>query len=266
MQMTRLQPGLLVALSTSIKGNTRYDKIDLETGTIAERGVQIDRWETKRTIDDPNEARAATEIRSRARAIISRACAQSSRFGLLCPLEKRAALERAIDEAQSLAASFNRRARLTRVHVDVILGYVAPDDERAVVSIRREIRELIEDMEQGVRALDPEKIRDSATRAKELVEVLPSDAGVEVMRAVETARDAARVLVRAAKVGAASVDEFAIKQLRRLRYTFLEPNESNGAAAPRAIGADFALRNLDLDFDPTPNLEPESLSSDSVPL
>ena len=52
-EIRTLRPGLLVSMSTQIKGGVQYDKFDLETPHIDTDGVQRARWETRRIITDP---------------------------------------------------------------------------------------------------------------------------------------------------------------------------------------------------------------------
>src|SRR5262249_16783864 len=148
-----LRPGLLVSLKTSIRGNIRYDHRDIALDHLTEDGSQLARWETERTISDPAEFEAATKVRSKVRSVISGVCALSA-FGLLCPENSTNDLDTAITEARRLAEEFNATAKLTRVRFDVLAGLIAPDDVGAVRAINSEVRELLADMDEGVRNFD----------------------------------------------------------------------------------------------------------------
>ena len=89
MQTSILRPGLLVSLRTSIKGNVRYFTTELEKEHITEEGEERARWETERTVRDPEEQKRALKARSLARSAVQTVCSHSD-FGLLCLVRKTA--------------------------------------------------------------------------------------------------------------------------------------------------------------------------------
>jgi len=108
MQATTLRPGLLVALSTRVTGNVTYTRRDIDFGRVSPvNGALISKWETERTVTNPEEADAASKARGKCRTLISSVCAQSE-FGLLCPEDDAGKLDRAIAEAREVAAVENR--------------------------------------------------------------------------------------------------------------------------------------------------------------
>ena len=107
MQATTLRPGLLVALSTRVSGNVTYTRRDIETGRVVANGAVVSKWETERTVTNPEEAEAASKARGKCRTLISSVCTQSE-FGLLCPEDDAGKLDRAIAEAREVAAVENR--------------------------------------------------------------------------------------------------------------------------------------------------------------
>ena len=80
---TTLRPGLLVRLSTSIKGNVRYSVTELEGDHLTDAGERKARWETERTVRDPDEHQRATKARSKARSVIAGVCARGSSVCLM---------------------------------------------------------------------------------------------------------------------------------------------------------------------------------------
>lgn len=227
-----LRPGLLVSLKTSTRGNVRYDKVDLDAET-GEDGAAKARWETTRTIADPVEYDRACKTRSKAAALIRRVCTNSA-FGLLCPHENSDQLEAAIKEARELTEAFNSEAALTRIHVYVIAGQVAADDVEAVKAINSEVRELLEAMAEGVRNTDVKVIREAASKAKELGAMLSPDAEARVRIAIDTARSAARQIVKAGEQAALEIDKAAIRKITEQRTAFLDLSEGEAPAAPKA--------------------------------
>lgn len=228
---TNLRPGLLVNLSTSIKGNVQYQKQTIESDHEDVDGARVASWETKRRIADPAEHEKATEVRSKARSIISRVCAVSA-FGLLCPEEKAAELDAAFDEADALVAEFNKSARLSRIELNAITGKIAPDDERAMRAINAEVRGLMEQMESGIQRLDVASVRDAANRARSVGQMLSPEAYKRVSEAIEIARSTARKIVKAGEVAAQEIDTQAMAAIARQRHAFLDLDDAAEVAAP----------------------------------
>lgn len=233
LKTSTLRPGLLVALSTSVSGNVNYSKRTIEGTHLNEDGKSIAKWETVRTIADPKEHEAAATARGRARTAITRVCSDSA-FGLLCPESKTAELDAAIVEARQIAEEFNSKATLSRLNVYVIAGRIAPDDVEAVKAINSEITSLLDQMATGVKNLDVKVIREAASKAKGIGQMLSADAGARVQIAVETARRAARDIVRAGEEAATYVDGWALKTLREQRTAFLDLGDVTEVSAPEA--------------------------------
>lgn len=209
-----IRPGLIVSLRTSIRGGVSYATNELEHANADGRDVK--RWETVRQIADVREHERATVTRSKCRSLIVAECIHSS-FGLLCPNGKEQALWDALTEAQRIANEFNETAQHTRIEVNVLAGRVAATDQQATEAIAAEVRELIDAMESGVQAADPEAIRESATKAKRLAAMLSDDAQDAVSRAVEEVRGVARAIVRRVeKAGERAADVIAEQQLQAL--------------------------------------------------
>lgn len=257
LQSSTLRPGFLVSLKTTIAGNVSYEKRDIEGAHITSSGTQLARWETERTISDPIEHEAAKRARSKARSLITGICAASA-FGLLCPETKIAELERAISEARKVAEEFNGAADLTRVTVYVITGRIAPNDVEAVRAINSELRDLIGEMEAGVKNVDVKAVREAASKARQLAAMLSPEAAGRVQEAVDTARRVARKYTAAGEAAANEIDSLAIASLIRARTSFLDMDE---AGTVGSVQADARA----VDFDPTETTGPIVSTSPRAP-
>ena len=186
--------------------------------------------------------------------MIRRVCAVTT-FGLLCPEDKRPELDSAIGKAQALAAEFNAGATLTRVSVFVIAGRIAPDDVEAVRAINSEVRSLMTAMEQGLRNLDVKIVREAANRAKSIGRMLAPEAADRIKSAVDSAREAARKIVKAGEEAAVVIDAAAIRKITESRMMFLDLDELDVAAlaAPNALGRAIDLEP-ELPLATTPKL------------
>lgn len=233
MKTSTLRPGLLVSLKTSVSGNVSYQKQVIEDAHLTEDGAQQARWETQRTISDPEEHENAVKARSKARAKIRSVCADSA-FGMLCPESDADKLEAAIKEAREIADGFNEVAKLTRVTVYVITGRIAPDDVEAVKAINSEVKDLLNAMSAGIENLDVKKVREAASRAKEVGAMLSTDAQARVQIAVDAARAAAKKIVAAGDQAAKEIDRATIRKITEMRTAFLDLDEAKAIEAPAA--------------------------------
>lgn len=237
---TTLRPGLLVSLKTSVSGNVAYDKQVIESDHLTEDGKRLAKWETQRVISDPEEHEAALKARSRALTMIRGICSRSA-FGLLCPEIDAEKLERAVARAREITEEFNASAKLTRISVYVITGRIAPDDVEAVKAINSEVRELLSDMEGGLRRLDVDAVREAANKARNIGAMLSPDAQARINTAIQVARDAARRMVRAGEQAANELDRATLARIEEARTAFLDLDEQGEVLAPEVEG-----RALDL--------------------
>lgn len=230
-----LRPGLLVSLKTTISGNVQYTRATLESEHVTETGAARSAWETTRVISDPVEHERAIKARGKARTAVTSVCAASS-FGLLCPEADEAKLEAAVIEARRIADEFNATAGLSRIRVYVITGRVARDDVEAVRAINSEVRQLLADMEAGIRNLDAKAIRDAANKSRQLGAMLSPDAAAKVQLAIDTARASARAIVKAGETAGQEIDAQAIRKIAEQRTAFLDLDEAGELAAPSMEG------------------------------
>lgn len=245
MRVSTIRPGLLISLKTSVTGNVEYSKRDIEADHATGDGTRRAVWETERTIADPVEHENAIKVRGKARTLITKLCAPST-FGLLCPESRRGELDAAIEEARGLAEDFNVGASLTNVSVHVLVGRVAADDVEAVRAINSEIRDLLSAMETGIQKLDPIAIRDAATKARALGQMLSPDANERVSRAIEVARTAAKRIARDGEI-AAEVAGAQMRIIRANRNAFLDLDDVKEVSQP----IETAGRSVDFEPDET---------------
>lgn len=237
-----LRPGFLVSLKTSIRGNVNYARTDL--GSDERDGAAVEKWQTERTIRDPEEHDRAKKARAKVGSLIRTACSQSA-FGLLCPEVDSDKLEAAVAAAREVVREFNEGAQLSQIAMYVLAGRVTPDDVEAVRAINSEIRELMGAMEAGLEGGDAAAVREAASRVKGIGEMLSTEAQTKVEMAVKTARDAAKQVVRAKEQSggaAVPVDRSAVRRIGELRAAFLDLDDHADVAAPAAGPA----RRLDL--------------------
>ena len=238
--VSTLRPGLLVFVSTSIKGNVKYNKIEGET-VLRDDGSEYTDWETERTIKDPKEQKRATEVRAKARQFIVSVC-YATEHGLLCPEEKRPALEEAFQKATRLCAEFNATSNTTRLKFNALAGRIAQDDVSAVKAINGEVRDLLAEMTRGIENLDAERVKDAASRAKKIGNMLSPELQSRIDGLVTEVRAQAKKIVDAGEQAAIAIDAAVINRLATARTAFLDLDDAVAVEAPaNASGRSFDL-------------------------
>jgi hypothetical protein len=226
-----------VSLKTSVRGGVEYRRADLAAPEGGPEGAAVSRWETTKITINPAEVERASKARSKARSLVASVCS-SSAFGLLCPEARAPDLERVVAEARAVAAEFNAGAKHTTIGVYVIAGRIASTDEEAARAIGSEVRELLTAMEDGIKAADPEAIREAANKARALGAMLSDEAAGKVGKAIEAARSAAREITRrvakGGEVAAKVVADIRTDEIARARFAFLDLEPAAAVAEPEA--------------------------------
>lgn len=241
MSISTLRPGLLVSVKTSVLGNVDYLKEDLEKDHVTDEGKRKAVWKTERLIEDPVEHQRATEARSKALTKIRLVCARSA-FGLLCAEVDADKLNKAVVEAEEIAREFNATAKLTRVKILVLRGRIAADDVEAVRAINSEISDIMQRMQEGMKNLDVKVIRDAASAAKNVSQMLAPEAAARVRTAIDLARENAKAIVKAGEEAAQEVDIAAIRRIEEARTAFLDFGPQTAIELPRE-----PVRSVDLE-------------------
>ena len=258
MDRYNVRPGLLVALKTHLKGGVSYQTTDM--GRTENGETVCTRWETEKTVTDAAELERATVARNRASSLIRGACIPTP-FGLVCPTDREAALLSACDRARAAVADHNATANYTRAEVFVIIGRIAANDGDAARAILGDVRDALELMRAGIRDMDPDAIRDAASRARSIGRMLDETQGDRVTEAIKAARKAAREIAKATEDGAANVEAFRLKTntepLDALRFAFLDIDDP-AAVKPAGDGPADAPTG----FETFPDPEPEAPAVD----
>jgi hypothetical protein len=246
MSTTTLRPGLLVSLHTSIHGGVRYTRVDLDANAPADDGpATVEKWETTKVIDDPQEYERAVKVRGKCSSLIRGCCAHSA-FGLLCAVAEEEKLDAAFRDAATLADTFNRQARTVRIGVYMLKGRIAESDTEAARAIASEIRGLLDAMKAGIAEVDVSKIRDAANKAKRIGGMLNGSVSESVNAAIQEARDAARDIVKRVANGADKatiiLTDYKLKELDSARFSFLDLD-----APSTSVIVDLPPRALDMD-------------------
>jgi hypothetical protein len=184
-------PGILVALKTYVRGGVDYERSGIEEDAEG----RVKKWETTRTMADPDEHKRATETASKASSMISRLCVRTT-FGLLCRSDREGELDAAVAQVRQMTMEWNRKAVHSFVYVNAIKGRIADNDEEATRAILNEVSDLFERMNRAIAAADVTDIRATAMQMKRLTAMTtPSTSGV-IERGYTAAREAAKAIVK----------------------------------------------------------------------
>ena len=233
---TSLKPGLLVSLNTRCRGGVEYIKEDL--GKDIDGRQETAEWKTQRTIADRMEFDAARKAQSAMSAAVRRYCCKTP-FGLLCPTERQDQLNEGVREAEEIRDNFNRTARFSSLRLVVMVGRIEATDEIAARRIAAEIRDLLSQMDNAVRRMDVDSIREAADAAKELEDMLEERQGQVLGEAIKAARSAAREMVREAKKNAGKLEAVMLKTstapIQSARFAFLDTSETKSVEATASV-------------------------------
>jgi len=214
-----LRAGYLVMLSSRVQGGVNYERTNLE----ATAGFA--RWETTKTIDDPEERAAAEQVRGKARSLIVRECSNTV-FGHICAEANESELDLAEAKAKILCDDFNKTARFSRVSIRVLRGRIEANDAKAAKAIVGEMGALIEEMNAGIKAADPEAIRDAMTKAKQMSAILSAEKSEAVAEAVAAAKKAADTIskrvLKNGEEAAKVIADIQVGALEKARMAFLD--------------------------------------------
>jgi ElaB/YqjD/DUF883 family membrane-anchored ribosome-binding protein len=216
-----VRPGLLVSLKTELVGNVNYAKNIIESEREDGAGGTLAKWETERHIQNAAEHEEAVKVRGKCRSMIIGVCAKSS-FGLLCPKDREPLLRQAVEEAARLADNFNAVSELSKIVVRVLTGEFVDNEVEAVKALNEEVRGLINSMEQGIKRLDVDAVRDAANRAKNLGSMLSEEANEKLEEAIKAARKVARAIVKQGEVAVGEIDQVTLAALADARTAFLD--------------------------------------------
>jgi hypothetical protein len=251
-----LRPGLLVNMFTKVDGNVTYHNIDRDVKRLDL--TEVTDIHTRKQVSDVEEQERATKARTKIRGLILSVCVSTAFSNmLLCPddtvevkdadgnvseVKREQLLLEAIAEGRRLAEEFNATARTTRIAFYCITGRIAQNDVETVRAITGEIRQLMDDMQQGLKALDVKAIRDAANKATETGKLLTPEAGSRLDTAIKASREAARKIAKAGEQAAKQVDRQALAKVKMARNSFLDIDvEPRTVAKPKMNG-----RNIDL--------------------
>lgn len=219
---TTLRPGYLVSVKTSVRGNVSYEKQDLDFLRI-DAGTKTT-WSTERIVLDEAEQVKAAETIGKARSLIKSVCSVTD-FGYLCPTSLVEDLDRAVAEARALVKEFNANSKVTRVRLKFYKGYVADNDKDAIAAINEEVRDMLDDMREGLAELDVTKVREAASKATQLGQMLAPEAEMRIGLAVKAVREKATEIAKAVKAGSQAsiaIDRATIQRIAEARTAFLD--------------------------------------------
>jgi hypothetical protein len=239
----RIRPGIMVSLKPRNRGGVSYVRTDLEKEVPGVGGSLVEEWRTRKVVESPEETDRAKRTIGKAASLVRAVCV-STNFGLLCPLDREGELDAAWREARRLVEEHNATAETTHLAIYMMKGQVAGTDEEAARSITEEVRGLVEQMNSGIDRLDVEVIREAASKAKQLEEMMEAEQAATVGAAVKAARSAARLITKRAgedpKLVLLDVQRGDLEKARMAFLDLGEDAEVGGEVMPAANVQRFA--------------------------
>jgi len=224
-----MKPGILVDVGTTVTGGVHYEREDIDERVEAD-GSEVSEWKTKKMMEDAEEHREAGRLRSKIIRFFYSICSQTGRGALLCPEAREDELNEAIVKAHGIADEFNSRSRYTRIEFDVFKGRISETDEENTRALANQIRRMLDDIDAGVRGLDPKLIRNARDRAKQIGQMIDAGQAKRVTDAAEAATEAANAIakrvIREGEKGEKVIADLNLKAIRKARFAFLDTSET----------------------------------------
>lgn len=188
-------PGLIIiAGAVEVRGAVQHRRDGEEQRTRGGSGapkVQEVTRTTTRIVTDPEEREKAEELARNIRQSI-RAYGQHSILGAICPAELEPKLDKALLQARADAAQFNASAKYHTIVVNLVKATIAGDSEAAARMIAFDIQAVLAEMQKAINECDATKIRNVASRAKQMLNGLKLVVPESDQRLLSAAVDAAR--------------------------------------------------------------------------
>lgn len=235
MLIAKIKPGLLVSVKTRQHGGVSYTKRDIEAPRVTESGAQVSRWETDKFVYDPDETERAQQVANRARYLVTRHCVKTEMQQLLCPNDRRDELRAAIVEARELVSEFNDGASFTEIQIDVWVGEIVDNGVDAAQQIFASQQAFMTEMIDGLRELDPKKVRAAINKSRDLGQMMSGQANMMIVEATRVAEAARQRIIAAGEKAIVALDLEAIAKIGSVRNSFLDFNYvEEPASAPIA--------------------------------
>lgn len=238
--MQTIKPGILVSLKTHVQGGVSYVRDKVQTNVSGR--TEEKNWHTSKTIADVQEFEAAVQARAKISSLVRGGCIKTA-FGLLCPNDWEEGLSDRIERAKLIANEYNETATITNVSFHVLKGRIAENDREATEAIMSDVKDLADQMREGIATANVKTIRDAAKKAKEMTAMLDETESKRVTEAVDAARKAAREITRRvikgeelAEVVLADLATQPIDSLRMMSLDF-DSDETNDTEAVPVIVA-----------------------------
>jgi hypothetical protein len=247
----KLEPGLLVGVSTSVVGGAQRVKVEIDHHE--DGSSETTRWETTQTIQDKEEYEAANRLRAKIRKAIAGVCRQTMFGVLICPSDREVDLAARIAEGKAKRDAFNATSVHSKIRLAVICGTIAETKGEAAQALSLDLATRLGDLQTMIAAGDVGSIREICTRLAQDQKLLEqkSSARATLGRAVITGRRLARDIKKAIDAGeqaASVIEEANTSPIAAARFVFTKGAEAGTeeAAAEGEVRDDEALPGVSI--------------------
>ncbi len=156
-----MPPGTLVTETVSIRGGVHYDR-EYEQSYFDDK-AQIREWKTVSRVENVKERAVAQNLRTKIYTMIRQHCVKTP-VGLICPDEKKDALNQALLDVDVERDKFNDLATTCRVVTHHACFPVKADNYRTLAAIMDQIADVATRVNQAVTTDDLETLRQAPRR------------------------------------------------------------------------------------------------------
>lgn len=241
---------VMVHLHTEVNGGRKYEKTDVATDVDGNR-VTTD-YHGKKIVEDAEELQRAEQIRGAASNAVKALCSAGD-CGLNMRPENRQKLREVYEEHTATVELFNSSARFCHIVFIVRTGTI-DNEPFNIDSMKQEMDGLLTEMLAAIDAVDINRIRATATKAKLASRSLAPAAESKMRAAWEAAQEVATALkkrvIKHGELAESVIKELNTEAIKSARFNTLD--RSTGEMV-RPVQSTGRVANLDTaDIAPPP--------------
>jgi len=204
--MRQLKPSFIIVGDVAVRGGVQYtvnNPDEWEEGSEHHK-----RWETHRTIFDPEEYNSGRATKARLQRQLNEVCTRSA-IGLICPYEFEDRYREIVESIKSEIKDWNDIAKTCKLSFYPVEFEIEGANQKVAEALMRQLIELMEDLREALNKGDFKEVRNLLRNKKGFSEILPDDLGQDLREALESAREQAKELAKQARENA---DQFELVQ------------------------------------------------------
>jgi hypothetical protein len=189
---------LLIINKLSVEKGVHYAIKQLETDTPGETGTTT-RWETTKTVDDPEERKRGINLVERLNTHIRKTTeGVKCSFGIVAPMKAEEVLDEVNSYVKREVNEFNATARFTHIEFRPMVVKLASDDERAMKAMSEQITGTLDELQSAMDKFDIKNVRAVVSKLVGFDKIIPNGRGKAITDLIKTVRKQASAFIKSA--------------------------------------------------------------------